>query len=241
MSVLDELVATARTRALPEGEVPLRGPSRFADALLRLPGGRIRVIAEVKRGSPSQGSIRLDADAVQVACAYVRQGAAAISVLTEPTRFGGSFEDLRAVAAAVSVPVLCKDFIDRPEHLRAAAVCGASAALLMVRVVGARLQALIDVARGYGMEPLVEVHSADELRIALASTARVIGVNNRDLSTLRIDRRAGESVLAAVPNDRIRVAESGYAGVEDIIGLDADAVLIGTALMRDSTLLGRMA
>lgn len=240
MTVLDEMVAAARARELPGGELRVRGPSRFADALRRPHRTTLRIIAEVKRASPSQGVIREEADPVAIARRYEADGAAAISVLTEPTRFAGSFDDLRAVAAAVSIPVLCKDFIDRPEHLRAAAVCGASSALLMVRVVGRRLQSLLDAAREYGLEPLVEVHAADELAIALATDARIIGVNNRDLGTLRIDRAHGESILATVPRDRIRIAESGYECTEDVAGLDADAVLVGTALMRDPALLGRL-
>lgn len=238
--MIDELVAAARNRTLPDLEPGQRPPSRFAEALWRFSGRPIRVIAEVKKASPSQGAIRPDADPVAVARGYEVDGAAAISVLTEPTRFGGSFDDLRAVAAVVQVPVLCKDFIDRPAHLRAAAALGASSALLMVRVVGRRLQAMIDAARGWGLEPLVEVHDAEELSIALDSDAKVIGVNNRDLATLHIDRARGEALLARIPTSRVRVAESGYDRAEDIAGIDADAVLIGTALMRDPGLLRRI-
>lgn len=238
--MIEELVAAARRRPLPDLHPGARPPSRFAESLWRFSGRPIRVIAEVKKASPSQGAIRPDADVVAVARGYQVDGAAAISVLTEPTRFGGSFDDLRAVAGTVEVPVLCKDFIDRPEHLRVAAALGASSALLMVRVVGRRLQSMIDAARSWGLEPLVEVHDAEDLAIALDSDAKVIGVNNRDLATLRIDRARGEALLARVPTSRVRVAESGYDHADEIAGIDADAVLVGTALMRDPGLLRRI-
>lgn len=238
--MIDALVAAAHARPLPDLDPGARPPSRFAEALWRFSGRPIRVIAEVKKASPSQGAIRPDADVVQVARGYEVDGAAAISVLTEPTRFGGSFDDLRAVAGTVGVPVLCKDFIDRPEHLRVAAALGASSALLMVRVVGRRLQAMLDAARRWGLEPLVEVHDGEDLALALDSDAKIIGVNNRDLRTMQIDRARGEALLARVPTSRVRVAESGYDRAEDLARIDADAVLIGTALMRDPGLLRRI-
>lgn len=232
-SVLQALVEAARARPLPAGEPPPRPPSDFAARLRRPPGAPIRVVAEVKRASPSLGPIVPGADPVAVARHYEASGAAAVSVLTEPTRFGGSFDDLVAVSAAVDAPTLCKDFVVSEAQLRAAALCGARAVLLMVRVVGEALPRLVAAARALGLEPLVEIHDPWELPLALASNATVIGVNNRDLATLEIHRERGEALLAAIPRDRVRVAESGYQGPDDVAHLDADAVLVGTALMRN--------
>ncbi len=233
MTVLDELVAAAAARPLPPGEAPARPPSDFAARLRRPIGAPIRVIAEVKRASPSQGAIRPGASALAVARGYEANGAAAISVLTEPTRFGGHYDDLASVSAAVEVPTICKDFVVKEDQLRVAALLGARSVLLMVRVVNERLQGLLNAARALGLEPLVEVHDEWELELALGTDALVIGVNNRDLSTLQIDRARGEALLARVPRDRVRVAESGYGGPESVAHLDCDAVLVGTSLMRD--------
>ncbi|MBM4390204.1 MAG: hypothetical protein FJ090_03705, partial [Deltaproteobacteria bacterium] len=233
MTVLDELVAAAAARPLPPGEPAPRPASDFAACLRRPIGAPIRVIAEVKRASPSQGAIRPGASAVEVAGQYAADGAAAVSVLTEPTRFGGHFDDLAAVSAAVDLPTICKDFVVKEDQLRVAALLGARSVLLMVRVVRERLQGLLHAARALGLEPLVEVHDEWELDLALRTDAQVIGVNNRDLSTLRIDRARGEALLARVPRDRVRVAESGYDGPGSVAHLDCDAVLVGTSLMRD--------
>ncbi len=233
MTVLDELVAAAAARPLPPGEPLPRLPSDFAARLRRPIGAPIRVIAEVKRASPSQGAIRPGASAAEVARRYEADGAAAISVLTEPTRFGGHYDDLASVSAAVELPTICKDFVVREDQLRVAALLGARSVLLMVRVVKERLQGLVHAARALGLEPLVEVHDEWELELALRTDAQVIGVNNRDLSTLQIDRARGEALLARVPRDRVRVAESGYDGPASVAHLDCDAVLVGTSLMRD--------
>jgi indole-3-glycerol phosphate synthase len=237
VNVLDELVTAARLRELPPPRVPDRRPPPLLAALARPTGAPIRVIAEVKRASPSQGVIRADADAVATARAYEAAGAAAISVLTEPTRFGGSFDDLAAVADAVSVPVLCKDFITTEAHILAATGCGAAGVLLIARAIPRALDRLVEAALASGVEALVEVHDELDLARALATPARLIGVNHRDLATLRLDRAKGEALLALVPPDRVRVAESGYEDAGAMRGAPADAVLVGTALMRDATLL----
>ncbi|MBB5235287.1 indole-3-glycerol phosphate synthase TrpC [Deinococcus budaensis] len=218
------------------GADPGPGAARERSGRFRaaLAGGDLALIAEVKRASPSQGAIA-PLDPAGAARAYQAGGAAALSVLTEPRHFGGSPEALRAVVAAVSLPVLRKDFVVHPAMLREAAEWGASAALLMVSVLGAATGAYLEVAHRLGLDALVEVHDEAELEIALAAGAGIIGVNNRDLRSLEIDlgvsprliRRAREAGFTG-----LLVAESGYrtpAELADVRGL-ADAVLVGSSL-----------
>lgn len=236
MSVLDDLVRAAHARAamLPAAErspEARRGPS-LADALR----GRARpaLIAEIKRSSPSRDALRAVADPAATARALVAAGASALSVLTEPTRFGGSLEDLSAVAGAVDAPVLMKDFVVDERQVAAGASCGAAAVLLIVRVLPpARLAALLACARAHGLEALVECHDASETETAVRAGARVVGVNNRDLDRLDVDLARAVRLLPLVPASCVRVAESGYrtpADVASVRGL-ADAVLVGGALM----------
>lgn len=203
----------------------------FSDALR---GDRIRVIAEVKRASPSKGAIAPGLDAVRQAQAYALGGAAAISVLTEPTHFGGSLDDLSAVAAAVDLPVIRKDFLVHPVQLWEARAAGASAVLLIVRALSpSQLAVLMDTARQAGLEPLVEIRNMAELQRALAVDARVIGVNNRDLETLVIDTATAPALIPSIPIDRVAVAESGMrtpADVEASRDAGADAILVGSAI-----------
>jgi indole-3-glycerol phosphate synthase len=201
-------------------------------AALRRPA--VAVIAEVKRRSPSAGSIREDLDPGDRAALYAAHGAAAISVLTDGPFFGGSMHDLRAAAERCPLPVLRKDFILDEIQILEARAAGASAVLLIVRVLErARLEALLRYAADLGLDALVEVHTAGELATALDSGAAIIGVNSRDLDTFRIDPGAAWKLLAQIPSDRIAVAESGIAGQSDVARVaeaGADAVLIGTAL-----------
>lgn len=199
-------------------------------------GGRstLSVIAEFKRRSPSAGAIRNDDPATRAA-AYRKAGASAISVLTDPDAFGGSLEDLQAASSASGLPVLMKDFIVDPAQIRAGWAAGASAVLLIVRCLDdARLRGLYREARSLGIDALVEVHDAAELDRVLALEDAIVGINNRDLDTLRTDRRRARDLLPRVPAGRIAVAESGYLEPEHLAELRgrADAVLIGTALMR---------
>jgi len=207
-----------------------RAPS-FAGALR---GPAVAVIAEVKRRSPSAGLLRAELDAGTRAQEYVRGGAAAISVLTDPDFFGGTLLDLTAVATAVAVPVLRKDFIVQELQLVEARAAGASAVLLIARVLGAHgLDRLTRGARALGLETLVEVHSADECDAALAVRPDVVGVNSRDLDTLQVDPEAAARLLGAVPPEVTTVAESGIrlrGDVERAADAGADAVLVGTAL-----------
>jgi indole-3-glycerol phosphate synthase len=221
------------------------GPPSLSGALR---GERVAVVAEVKRRSPSAGVIREDLDPRERAALYARHGASAISVLTDPTHFGGSVEDLRAAAERVQVPLLRKDFILDELQVIEARAAGAAAVLLIVRALSPdRLPALLGCARAVGLEALVEVHTAAELDRALAADARIIGVNSRDLDTFRIDVAGAWELLARVPADRVAVAESGMQGSDDVERAalaGADAVLVGTALSAapdPAGLLGRLA
>jgi len=206
-------------------------PPSFVGALRRR---HVALIAEVKRRSPSAGVIRGDLDSATHAAAYAEAGAAAISVLTDGPFFGGSIGDLERVAERVPVPVLRKDFILDEAQVIEARAAGAAAILLIVRAVTpVRLRELLAVTRHAGLDALVEIHTAGELEIALAAGAPAIGVNSRDLDTFRIDVDAAWRLVERVPRDRIAVAESGMATVEDVAraaAAGADAVLIGTAL-----------
>lgn len=215
---------------------PARPAHRRFEAALR-PGNdaeALALIAEVKQASPSQGAIAA-LDPAQAARAYAEGGASAISCLTEPRHFGGSPEALRAVVAATELPVLRKDFVVHPAMLREAAEWGASAALLMVSVVGERLPEFLDMAEHLGLDALVEVHDERELDMALAAGPRILGINNRDLTTLHIDLAVSPRLMAharAAGFGGVLVAESGYRTPADLRGVSglADAVLVGTSL-----------
>ena len=203
----------------------------FADALS---GPAVAVIAEIKRRSPSQGDLDSGIRAGERAASYVRGGAAAISVLTEPSRFAGTTDDLREVAGAVSVPVLRKDFIVHEVQIVEARAAGAAAVLLIARALEpAAMLALINACRVHDVEPLVEVRTASELERAVDCGATVIGVNARDLETLVIDNELVTKLLPRVPPGLIAVAESGLrdrASVEAVARAGADAVLVGSSL-----------
>ena len=224
----------AAVLALERAATDAPGPS-FRDALAR---GTVAVIAEVKRRSPSRGEINAAMSASGQAVAYERGGAAAISVLTEPRHFGGSLDDLRAVRAAVGLPVLRKDFLVDEVQLLEARAAGASAALLIARALPpAALSRLASAARALGVEPLVEIRDEAELDRALACDARVIGVNHRDLETLAIDPAVGDRLLPRVPSSCIAIAESGVRSAADVARAaraGADAVLVGSALSGSS-------
>jgi indole-3-glycerol phosphate synthase len=216
---------------------PERG--RYAlRALSRDEGAPPKVIAEVKFRSPSRGEIRerTAGEAVRVARAYEAGGAAAISVLADRLGFGGSPLDVRRVARAVRRPVLFKGFVLDETQIELARACGASLVLLLVRALdGERLSELVDATQAAGMEPVVEAANADEVDRALATKARIVGVNARDLATFEVDPAKARDALDAVPIDRIAVFMSGIktrADFDHAAGGRADAVLIGEGLMR---------
>jgi indole-3-glycerol phosphate synthase len=237
MNALEPILATTRADverrrgdALPPREDELRD---FA-AALRAPG--ISLIAEHKRRSPSAGAIREDLTLEDVVASYQRGGAAALSVLTENPNFGGSLDDLRRARAASSLPILRKDFIVDPYQLHESLAAGADAILLIVAALeDPHLSALNDLASELGLAVLVEVHDERELHRALAVGAGLIGINNRDLTTLEVDTRRTFELRARVPTGKVVVAESGFsrrADLDELAAAGVDAVLIGEALMR---------
>ena len=208
-------------------------PARDAMAALRAPG--IAVIAEVKRASPSRGELAPIADPAELARAYQKGGARAISVLTEERRFKGSLADLDAVRAAVTIPVLRKDFIVCPYQIHEARAHGADLLLLIVAALDQpALVSMIDRTESLGMTALVEVHTEEEADRALQAGASVIGVNARDLKTLSVDRDCFGRIAPGLPSNVIRIAESGVRGPADLLayaGAGADAVLVGEGLV----------
>jgi indole-3-glycerol phosphate synthase len=202
-------------------------------AALREPG--IGVIAEVKRASPSRGALATITDPAKLARAYEDGGARVISVLTEQRRFRGSLDDLDAVRAAVSIPVLRKDFIVRPYQIHEARAHGADMLLLIVAALEQSvLESLLERTESLGMTALVEVHTEEEADRALQAGATVIGVNARDLKTLEVDRDCFARIAPGLPSRIIRVAESGVRGTADLLayaGAGADAVLVGEGLV----------
>jgi tryptophan synthase beta subunit len=210
-------------------------PRPVAEALAA-PGTHL--IAEVKRRSPSAGDLAAADDAVARARAYAAGGAAVISVLCEPHWFGGSVDDLRAVRAAVSVPVLAKEFVVDPRQLDLLRAAGADLVLLLAVLHPAkRLARLVAAARDLGLEPLVEAHDGRELDAALATGARLIGINNRDLRTLDVDPERAVGLRDRIPGDRLAIAESGVRDADTVARWRAsgfDAALVGEALMRSA-------
>lgn len=204
---------------------------------LQRPGTLVGVIAEVKRRSPSQGAIRADLDPVSAARSYQRAGAVAVSVLTEQRHFGGSVEDLRQVAAAISIPVLRKDFIIDTTQVLEARIAGASAVLLIARILErGQLLELAAAIREWRMTPLIEVHAAKELDMAFAADPGVLGVNARNLDTLEMNTGDAEEIMRHVPPSVTLIAESGVQNRQDVERLaaaGADYVLVGTSVVRD--------
>jgi indole-3-glycerol phosphate synthase len=207
-------------------------PRPFEGALRSAPPA---LIAEYKRSSPSAGAIA-EPDVASQARAYEEGGAAATSVLTEPTRFDGALADLRAVRLAVGLPVLRKDFLVHPAQVIESRAAGADAVLLIAAALSElELKGMLAVAADLGLDALVETHSEEDLAKALATDAPVIGVNARDLETLEVDVERALAMLPDVPSDRVAVLESGVSTREDVeraIDAGAGAVLVGETLMR---------
>jgi indole-3-glycerol phosphate synthase len=235
-------VAAARVGGRLVRPALIQEPGRLREALARpswTPGNprpQLAVIAEVKRRSPSKGDIAPELDAVAQAKAYEAAGADAISVLTEPTRFGGSLDDLRAVAAAVDVPVLRKDFIVDRGQVWEAAEAGAAAVLLIVAILGDdRLHDLLIECLDCGLDPLVEVHDLEETRRACKAGCTLVGINNRDLVTLEVDLATTEYLAPALGPCMFPVSESGISTPVDACRAalsGARALLVGETLVR---------
>jgi indole-3-glycerol phosphate synthase len=243
--LLDTIVAaTRRIVSTREAAVPLRelerrcaerSPTTLSLRRALTSGTKPRVIAECKRRSPSRGVLRRDYDPAAIAMAYERAGAAAISVLTEPTFFDGSLEHLTAVRAAAKVPVLRKDFIVSEYQIVEAMAAGADAVLLIVAALDQDdLVRLLAAARTRGLDALVEVHNQDELERAAAAGADLVGVNSRNLRTLEVTLDVTHALAPKIPRGIVKVAESGLRTREDIAALVADgydAFLVGERLM----------
>jgi len=206
------------------------------DAIAALaPRDRVHIIAEIKRASPSRGALAEIADPASLAVSYESGGASAISVLTESRRFGGSLDDLRAVRAVASVPLLRKDFIADPYQVFEARAAGADLVLLIVAALDQpTLASLFALITELGMTPLVEAHSADEVARAVDLGAGLIGVNARDLSTFELDQDLFGRLADSIPSGVIRVAESAVKSAADVAHYrraGADVVLVGEALV----------
>jgi indole-3-glycerol phosphate synthase len=239
MNVLDTIVAHKREeiaagrRARPVSAFSASRPPRDFLGALRGPG--LSVIAEIKRRSPSKGAIRENLDPAVMARMYLEAGAAAISCLTDERFFGAQPDDLLRTAEATALPVLRKEFIVDPYQIHEARHLGADAVLLIVRILGElQLSELLSVCRNLHLAALVETHSASEIETALRAGANIIGINNRDLDTLRVSLATSLELRDRIPPDCIAVAESGISRREDMVALERagfDAVLLGEALL----------
>jgi len=216
-------------------ELARRRPGALAAESALRDGTAVKVIAEVKRSSPSKGALAAIADPAALARDYEAGGASIISVLTEQRRFGGSLDDLAAVRAAVDVPLLRKDFVVSSYQVWEARAYGADVVLLIVAALEQEaLISLVERVHSLGMTALVEVHDAEEVPRAVDAGARVIGINTRDLRTLKTDRSHFARVAPLVPDRIVRVAESGVRGPHDVLKYaraGADAVLVGESLV----------
>lgn len=241
------VAATRRIVEVRAGREPIDALSRRAERTPARAGAfraalsrtdRLNVIAECKRRSPSRGVLRPDYNAAAIAAGYAAGGAAAISVLTEPTFFDGSLDDLQAARAAVPTPLLRKDFIVSEYQLLEARAAGADAVLLIVAALTPReLRSLAARAAALGLDALVEVHDAAELTVALEAGSEIVGVNNRNLRTLAVDVRASEAIIARMPPGVVAVSESGLRSADDLERLRSSgyhAFLVGERLMTAS-------
>jgi indole-3-glycerol phosphate synthase len=253
--ILDEILAASREdleqtrRQVPLDDVKemARQAAPALDFAGAIRGDRIRIIAEVKKASPSRGTIAADFDPVSVARTYAENGAAAISVLTESRYFQGGLDVLDSVRSArgeKGPPLLRKDFIFDPYQVYEARAHGADALLLIVAMLEVdRLRELMALIHAFGMACLVEAHDEADIAIAIAAGAKVIGINNRDLRTFKVDLSTTERLRPLIPADRIVVSESGIRTRDDLErlrGCGVDAVLIGEALMTAGDIAAKM-
>ncbi len=242
-NVLDEIIVGVRAdlaerqAQTPLDEVKAKAMAQPSahDGVRALRGEGVAVIAEVKRSSPSKGALAAIADPAALAGDYEQGGASVISVLTEARRFGGSLQDLKEVRAKVDIPVLRKDFIVTSYQLWEARAHGADLVLLIVAALEQdALVSLIERAESIGLTPLVEVHDEAEVTRAVDAGARIIGVNARNLRTLEVDRNTFARLAPLIPDEVVRIAESGVRGPHDLIqyaNAGADAVLVGESLV----------
>jgi len=245
MTILDEIVAARQRRlaeekaAMPLEEIKARladMQDRIRNFIAALRGPFVRIIAEIKRASPSEGILRDIFDPRSLAQDYAGGGAAVISVLTEQDYFQGDLLYLRRARSYMALPVMRKDFITDPYQIYQSRLFRADAVLLIASILETRqLQDLLDLTHELGMEALVETHNEDDIFKALAAGARAIGINNRDLQTMTVDLAHTERLARLVPPEIILVSESGIhrkADIERLAAAGVDAVLIGTMLMK---------
>lgn len=241
MSVLDSIIEgvredlARRRKPLSQIHEQMSQAPAALDAYGALIGEQMKVIAEVKRSSPSKGELSTIADPASLAQQYQEAGASVISVLTEERRFKGSLADLAAVRARVTIPILRKDFMVDEYQFFEARAYGADAVLLIVAALSkSQLRDFYDVATELGMASLIEVHTADELERALEISPQIIGVNSRNLKTLEVSQEAFADLIPRIPPSLIRVAESGIASRADVEfaqNAGANAILVGEALV----------
>jgi len=245
-NILDRIVEARREsvahrkRVLPEAALKIAAqkiepPRDFAGALSR---DAFNIIAELKKASPSRGVIRADYVPASLAASLEAAGAAALSVLTEEDFFSGSLADLKAARKAVGIPILRKDFVIDPWQVWEARAAGADSFLLITAILADEfLRELLELGRSLKMEPLVEVHSREELSRAVGAGARIIGVNNRDLRNFEVRLETSLDLIEAIPEGCIAVSESGLRAHDDLVRLrnaGFDAFLIGEHLMRET-------
>jgi len=241
MNILERIVGDVRVRVEeqarrnPVAKMQIdRSPRRSLRAAIENARG-VPLIAEVKRASPSAGDIKLDVDVVEAAQKMVRGGAVAISVLTEPKYFKGDPSFVPKIRGAVDVPILRKDFIVDEYQLHESAELGADAVLLIAGVLKNDLRHFIDLANKLGMESLVEVDDEEQVKLAASAGAKIIGINNRDLKTMQVDISRTARLAPLMPDGVVLVSESGIRMPNDVafvLDAGADAVLVGTALMK---------
>lgn len=242
MSALDSIIAGVREdleqRRLPMGKLleHLEMAPPVRDCLPNLLSEEISIISEIKRSSPSKGSLAPIDDAAGLAAQYEQAGAAVISVLTERRRFGGSLDDLDTVRKAVDIPVLRKDFMVSEYQFYEARAHGADVVLLIVAALSQnQLDDYYQLSKELGMKALVEVHTHDELERALEISPEIVGVNSRNLKTLEVDTQAFSQLIPQIPSGIARVAESGISKRDDVVFAQecgATAILVGEALVR---------
>ncbi|MCB1110401.1 MAG: indole-3-glycerol phosphate synthase TrpC [Chlamydiia bacterium] len=233
MDILDQIIERKK-REVQSLKVSYQERENSHAFLKALQQEGLSVIGEIKRKSPSKGDINLKLDPLALAQTYEKGGVAAFSVLTDYEGFGGTLHDLQIVKKGTRCPVLRKDFIVDPVQISESIAAGADALLLIVRALGQRTKEFLRLAEKQGIDALVEIHDEEELKIAAEAGAKIIGINHRDLRTFHVDLSRSKELIHSLPQDCIKVAESGVKTIEDarlLYEAGFDAVLIGEALV----------
>lgn len=235
--VQEDLAERKKRVGLNELMVKISSVKPAIDVLPSLQSSKLSVIAEVKRSSPSKGALAKISDPAELALRYQAGGATAVSVLTEGRKFGGSLADLDAVRSAINIPILRKDFMVDDYQFFESRAHGADIVLLIVAALSdLQLSEFYAIAKSLGMQVLVETHTLEEVERALSLDPEIIGVNARDLTTLKIDLGAFDKLAKSIPAGKIKVAESGISSVAEVISYrnsGAEAILVGEALVKD--------